>query len=67
MLTGAASNQTGAAVAAHAFGAIGPVGVVAVRQLVAAVVLLAVARPRSGADARRSGGRCWPSPRCSPP
>ncbi len=45
MLTGAASNQTGAAVAAHAFGALGPVGVVAVRQLVAAVVLLAVARP----------------------
>lgn len=45
LLTGAASNQTGAAVAAHAFGAIGPVGVVAVRQLVAAVVLLAVARP----------------------
>lgn len=45
MVTGAASNQTGAAVAAHAFGAIGPVGVVAVRQLVAAVVLLAVARP----------------------
>lgn len=45
LLAGAASNQTGAAVAAHAFGAIGPVGVVAVRQLVAAVVLLAVARP----------------------
>lgn len=45
LLAGAASNQTGAAVGAHAFGAIGPVGVVAVRQLVAAVVLLAVARP----------------------
>ena len=45
LLTGAASNQTGAAVAAHAFPTIGPVGVVAVRQLVAAVVLLAVARP----------------------
>jgi inner membrane transporter RhtA len=45
LLTGAASNQTGAAVAAHAFGALGPVGVVAVRQLVAAVVLLAVSRP----------------------
>ena len=45
MVTGAASNQTGAAVAAHAFGALGPVGVVAVRQLVAAVVLLTVARP----------------------
>ena len=45
LLAGAASNQTGAAVAAHAFPALGPVGVVAVRQLVAAVVLLAVARP----------------------
>jgi inner membrane transporter RhtA len=45
LLVGAASNQTGAAVAAHAFGAIGPAGVVAVRQLVAAVVLLAVSRP----------------------
>jgi inner membrane transporter RhtA len=45
LLTGAASNQTGAAVAAHAFATIGPVGVVAVRQLVAAIVLLAVARP----------------------
>ncbi len=46
MLTGAASNQTGAAIGAHAFGAIGPVGVVAVRQVVAAAVLLPVARPR---------------------
>jgi inner membrane transporter RhtA len=45
MLSGAASNQTGAAVAAHAFGPLGPAGVVAVRQVVAAVVLLAMARP----------------------
>lgn len=45
MMTGAASNQTGAAVGVQAFPAIGPVGVVAVRQLVAAVILLAVARP----------------------
>lgn len=45
MLTGAVSNQTGAAVGAHAFGAIGPFGVVAVRQLVAAAVLLPMARP----------------------
>ncbi|SES25460.1 inner membrane transporter RhtA [Lentzea xinjiangensis] len=41
----AASNQLGAAVGAHAFGAIGPAGVVAVRQFVAAAVLLPVARP----------------------
>lgn len=46
MLTGATSNQTGAAIGAHAFGAIGPVGVVAVRQVVAAAVLLPVARPK---------------------
>jgi inner membrane transporter RhtA len=45
MLTGAVGSQTGAAVGAHAFPAIGPAGVVAVRQLVAAVVLLSVARP----------------------
>ncbi|WP_234995730.1 EamA family transporter [Streptoalloteichus hindustanus] len=40
------SNQVGAAVAALAFPVIGPVGVVAVRQWVAGVVLLAVGRPR---------------------
>lgn len=45
MMTGAASNQAGAAVGAYAFSAIGPIGVVAVRQLVAAIILLAVARP----------------------
>ena len=45
MLGSALSNQVGAALGAHAFGAIGPVGVVAVRQVVAAVVLLPVARP----------------------
>lgn len=45
MLGSALSNQVGAAVGAHAFGAIGPVGVVATRQVVAAVVLLPVARP----------------------
>ncbi len=36
MLTGAVSNQTGAAIGAHAFPFIGPAGVVAVRQIVAA-------------------------------
>lgn len=46
MMTGAASNQTGAAVGVYAFATMGPVGVVAVRQIVAAVVLFAVARPR---------------------
>ncbi|MGW4567677.1 EamA family transporter [Streptomyces sp. NPDC004561] len=40
------SNQTGAAVGALAFPVIGPLGVVAVRQYVAALVLLAVGRPR---------------------
>jgi inner membrane transporter RhtA len=40
------SNQTGAAIGALAFPVIGPAGVVAVRQYVAALVLWAVARPR---------------------
>ncbi|MGW2490985.1 EamA family transporter [Streptomyces sp. NPDC001606] len=40
------SNQTGAAVGALAFPVLGPVGVVAVRQYVAALALLAVGRPR---------------------
>jgi inner membrane transporter RhtA len=45
MLTGASSNQVGAALGAHAFPVLGPVGVVACRQVVAAAVLLPVARP----------------------
>ncbi|MCX5243033.1 EamA family transporter [Streptomyces prunicolor] len=40
------SNQLGAAIGSLAFPVIGPVGVVAVRQYVAAVVLFAVGRPR---------------------
>ncbi|NUT28566.1 MAG: EamA family transporter [Streptomyces sp.] len=40
------SNQTGAAIGSLAFPVLGPVGVVAVRQYVAALVLLAVDRPR---------------------
>jgi inner membrane transporter RhtA len=40
------SNQVGAALAAMAFPALGPVGVVAVRQWVAAGVLLSAGRPR---------------------
>ncbi|GGN36002.1 inner membrane transporter RhtA [Actinoplanes campanulatus] len=59
IMTGsAASNQIGAAVGAHAFGAIGPAGVVAVRQFVAAAVLLPVARP----DPRRfTWAQWWPT------
>jgi inner membrane transporter RhtA len=45
MLGSALSNQVGAALGAHAFGTLGPPGVVAVRQVVAAAVLLPVARP----------------------
>jgi len=58
MLGAAASNQVGAAVGAHAFPLIGPAGVVAVRQFVAAAVLLSVARP----DLRRfSWPQWWPT------
>ncbi|MEU6030041.1 EamA family transporter [Streptomyces tauricus] len=39
------SNQTGAAIGSLAFPVLGPLGVVAVRQYVAALALLAVARP----------------------
>lgn len=41
----ALSSQVGAALGAHAFGAIGPPGVVGVRQVVAAAVLVPLARP----------------------
>lgn len=46
MLGSGLSNQTGASVAALAFPVIGPAGVVAVRQWVAAVILGVVGRPR---------------------
>ncbi|GAA2096941.1 EamA family transporter [Streptomyces albiaxialis] len=46
MLGSGLSNQVGASVAALAFPALGPAGVVAVRQWVAAVVLVAAGRPR---------------------
>ena len=46
MTGSAASNQLGAATAALAFPALGPAGVVAVRQWVAGVVLLITVRPR---------------------
>ncbi len=45
MLGTGTSSQVGAALGAHAFPTIGPVGVVAVRQVVAALVLLPIARP----------------------
>lgn len=45
MLAAAASNQLGAGVGALAFPVLGPVGVVAVRQWVAATVLLVLTRP----------------------
>jgi inner membrane transporter RhtA len=58
MTASAASNQVGAAMGAHAFPSIGPAGVVAVRQFVAAAVLLPVARP----DPRRfTWGQWWPT------
>ncbi|MGO1182997.1 MAG: EamA family transporter [Micrococcaceae bacterium] len=46
MLTSSASNQSGAALGALAFPAIGPVGVVAVRQLITALILVPLIRPR---------------------
>jgi inner membrane transporter RhtA len=46
MLGSGVSNQTGAALGATAFDVLGPAGVVAVRQWVAAAALLAVGRPR---------------------
>ncbi len=46
MLGGGLSNQFGAATGALAFPVVGPAGVVAVRQWVAAVVLLVAGRPR---------------------
>ena len=46
MLGSGLSTQVGAALGSLAFSDLGPVGVVAIRQYVAAAVLLAVARPR---------------------
>ncbi|MFI5795746.1 EamA family transporter [Streptomyces sp. NPDC051677] len=50
------SNQTGAAIGSLAFPVLGPTGVVAVRQYVAALVLLAVGRPRVRSFTRRQWG-----------
>lgn len=57
MLGSALSNQLGAATGALAFPAIGPAGVVAVRQWVAAVVLVASGRP---AFRRFTWQQWWP-------
>lgn len=46
MLTSGLSNQFGAAMGSLAFPVIGPAGVVAVRQWVAAIVLLTIGRPK---------------------
>lgn len=53
IIAGAASNQVGAGIGALAFPVLGPVGVVAVRQIVAGVVLLPVVRPAIRAVTRR--------------
>jgi inner membrane transporter RhtA len=58
VLVSAASNQTGAGLGAQAFDIVGPVGVVAVRQAVAAAVLLAVARPPLR---RMAWSQWWPT------
>jgi inner membrane transporter RhtA len=57
MLASGLSNQVGAAVGALAFPVIGPAGVVAVRQWVAGVALLAIGRPRVRSYAWR---QWWP-------
>jgi inner membrane transporter RhtA len=58
MLASGASNQVGAAVGSLAFPTIGPVGVVAVRQFVAAAILLPLARP---AFRRFTWAQWWPT------
>lgn len=57
MLGSALSNQTGAAIGSLAFPLIGPVAVVAVRQVIAAAILLPVARPRIW---KFTWGQWWP-------
>ncbi|ANS68914.1 EamA family protein [Streptomyces lincolnensis] len=57
MVASGLSNQTGAAIGSLAFPVLGPVGVVAVRQYVAALALLAVGRPRLRSFTRR---QWWP-------
>lgn len=54
-LASGSSNQVGAALGAHGFPLIGPAGIVAIRQVVAAVTLLLIARP----DVRRFQRSQW--------
>ncbi|WP_328456766.1 EamA family transporter [Amycolatopsis sp. NBC_00438] len=56
MLTSGLSTQLGAAIGSLAFPVLGPVGVVAVRQCVAAAVLLILGRPRLRSFTRRQWG-----------
>jgi inner membrane transporter RhtA len=56
MLGSGLSTQLGAAIGSLAFPVLGPAGVVAIRQCVAAVVLLAVGRPRLRSFTRRQWG-----------
>lgn len=56
MLASGLSTQLGAAIGSLAFPVLGPVGVVAVRQYVAAAVLLTVGRPRLRSFTRRQWG-----------
>ncbi|PZE73924.1 DMT family transporter [Curtobacterium sp. MCBD17_019] len=58
LLGSAVSNQVGAALGDLAFARVGPPGVVAVRQLIAAISLTALARPNL---ARMSWGQWWPA------
>lgn len=58
VVASAASNQAGAGLGAQAFDAIGPAGVVAVRQAVAAAVLLPLARPPLR---RMTWSQWWPA------
>ncbi len=53
MLGSAVSNQSGAAIGALAFPIVGPIGVVAIRQWIAGVLLLAIARPAIRSFTRR--------------
>lgn len=57
MLASTLSNQFGAALGALAFPAMGPLGVVSVRQFIAAAVLVPIARPRFRSLTRR---QWWP-------
>lgn len=58
VLASGLSSQVGAAVGAGAFSAIGPAGVVAVRQVVAALVLVPAARP---SVRRMTWAQWWPT------